>query len=152
MIKRKGFVFALLVVMLIASSVAMAQGPMMPRGPRAQAEPGAGLLRLKDYLGLTDQQVSDMKALIKKHRDAAVPLVEEMKAKREVLRAALDGAEPNATTVGQLVIAERGLGKQLRALNEKLRADLLAILTQEQKDKLLMHGPIAGPRARRGGR
>jgi hypothetical protein len=71
-----------------------------------------------------------------------------MREKRQALKAVMETTAPDATTVGQIVIAQHTLRNQLRALNEKLRADMLAILTQEQKNKLLEGGFMRGPRRR----
>jgi Spy/CpxP family protein refolding chaperone len=95
----------------------------------------AGLVRLKNYLALTDAQVAQIAGLMKKHRDAAFPLRQELRAKNHELQNALAQPEPNPNTVGQLVIARRALSQQLRELNLKLRTDIAAVLTPEQKEK-----------------
>src|SRR5690349_14988746 len=107
------------------------QGPM-PQGRQGR---GQRFERLKTYLALTDAQVTQMRDLVRAHHDAVAPLREQMRDKREAIRAALDLAEPNATTVGQLVIAEHGLRTQVKTLNKKLNDDFVAILTPEQKTK-----------------
>jgi Spy/CpxP family protein refolding chaperone len=142
-------------VMVVAGLILVASASIsLAQRQRGFGRPGGDLLRMKEYLGLTEQQVTDVEALREKHRAASEPILQELKAKREALRTALGSAEPNATTVGQMVIAVRALGNQLRALNEGLRADTLALLTPEQKDKLLTRGPgrPRGPRGQRGPR
>ncbi len=118
--------FSIVVVSLLVSasgSVALAQ------------RPGARLARMKNFLALTDQQVSDIKDLLKKNQQAAFPLRQDLRTRNQDLQKAFDAPEPNPNAVGQLVIARHALRSQLRALNEKLRADILAKLTPEQKQK-----------------
>ena len=82
------------------------------------------------------KQVTSVSALVKKHRQAAFPLRQDMRARSQELQKALETPEPNPNAVGQLVIARRGLNKQLRALNVKLPSDIAALLTPEQQQKL----------------
>jgi Spy/CpxP family protein refolding chaperone len=121
-------------LLLVCSSVAVAQR-------RAGQMPG-----LKRALALTDTQVSDIGVLFKKHREAAFPIRQDLRARNNELRNALEMAEPNATTVGQLVIARNELRKQLRELSIKLRSDIAALLTPEQKAKFEQMGGRRGPR------
>jgi Spy/CpxP family protein refolding chaperone len=110
-------------LLLVCGSVAVAQGQ------------AGQMARLKRFLALTDTQVNDIGALLRKHRQAAFPLRQDLRAGNHELQNALDTAEPNPNTVGQLVIARNGLTKQLRALNVKLQSDIAAVLTPEQKQK-----------------
>ena len=121
-------------LLLACSSVAAAQG-------RAGQMP-----RLKRALALTDTQVNDIGILLKKHREAAFPLRQDLRVRNHELRNALETAEPNPNTVGQLVIARNGLSKQLRELNIKLRTDIAALLTPEQKAKFDQMQGRRGPR------
>src|SRR5437870_3840965 len=110
-------------LLLVCSSIAVAQGQ------------AGQSVRLKRFLALTETQVTGVSALMKKHRRAAFPLRQDMRARNQELQKALETPEPNPSAVGQLVIARRGLNKQLRALNVKLRSDIAALLTPEQKQK-----------------
>ena len=92
--------------------------------------------RLGAYLALTETQTGQLQGLVKKHEEAAQPLRLQLREKRQALRAAMDAAEPDATAVGQLAIAQHGLRAQLRDLRKKFRTDFAAILTIEQKAKL----------------
>jgi Spy/CpxP family protein refolding chaperone len=121
-------------LLLVCSSVAAAQGQ------------AGQVARLKRFLALTDTQVTDISALVKKHRQAAFPLRQDMRARNQGLRKALETPEPNPNAVGQLVIARRGLNKQLRALNVKLRSDIAAVLTPEQKQKFEQLKALRGTR------
>ncbi len=118
------------------SSVVLMGSLLLVCGSVAAAQGHAGqMARLKHFLALTDTQVNDISALLKTHREAAFPLGQEVRARNHELQTALDAAEPNPNTVGQLVIARNGLTKQLQALNVKLQSDIAAVLTPEQRQK-----------------
>lgn len=129
------------------SSVVLASTVLLACSSVAVAQARAGQLpRLKRLLSLTDTQVNDIAVLLKKHREAAFTLRQDLRVRNHELRNALQSAEPNATTVGQLVIARSGLSKQLRELNIKLRSDIAALLTPEQKEKWEEMRRRRGPR------
>jgi Spy/CpxP family protein refolding chaperone len=124
MFTRTTFAIALSGLLLLAmSGVAVAQGP------------AARLARMKNVLALTDQQVNDVKTLLRKHQDAAFPIRQELRTRNHELQNALDTPEPNPNTVGQIVIASRALRTQLRTLNARLQSEIAARLTPEQKQK-----------------
>ena len=95
----------------------------------------ARIARLKGQLALTDTQAGKITALLKKHQEAALPIRQQLRSKNRELHSALDTPEPNATAVGQLVIARRDLHRQLQAINARLRSGIGAVLTPEQKQK-----------------
>jgi Spy/CpxP family protein refolding chaperone len=109
---------------LAVNSLALAQNP-----PESVAV-------LKNRLGLTVEQVGGIKELQKKHREDTLPLQEQLRAKNQALRAALEPAQPKVETVGQIVIEQQALRKQLQALNVKLRNDIFTLLTPQQKRKI----------------
>lgn len=118
------------------SSVVLMGSLLLVCGSVAAAQGHAGqMARLKRALALTDAQVTSIGALLKTHREAAFPLSQEVRARNHELQTALDTAEPNPNTVGQLVIARHGLTSQLQALNVKLQSDIAAVLTPEQRQK-----------------
>ncbi len=123
LIKRISSVVLVGSLLLICSGVAAAQ------------RPAGQMARLRRALTLTDTQAAEIGALLKKHREAVFPVRQDLQARNHDLKDALDATEPNPNTVGQLAIARRGLTDQLRALNGKLRSDIAALLTPEQKQK-----------------
>lgn len=127
MLKRTLLPLALMGVLLVAvGGYAVAQKRMDHAGH---------LDRLKEHLSLTDAQVTQMQTIFKAHHEAAQPLFTQMRANREALKTTLSTPEPNPTEVGKLVIADNGLKAQMRTLEEKMKADIGAILTPEQKAK-----------------
>jgi len=133
-IKKISSVVLMSCLLVVCSSVAAAQGQ------------AGQLARLKRFLALTDTQFTDVSALVKKHRQAGFPLRQDVRARNQELQKALETPEPNPNAVGQLVIARRGLNKQLRALNVKLRSDIAAVLTPEQKQKFEQLKALRGKR------
>jgi Spy/CpxP family protein refolding chaperone len=105
-------------------------------GVAVAQRPAARLARMKKFLALTDQQVNDIRDLLKKHQQAAFPLRQDLRARNHDLRTLLDSREPIPDTVGRAVIARHSLKNQLRALRENLQVDIVAKLTPEQKQKL----------------
>jgi len=130
--------------MVIISSLFLAcAGVAAAQGPAGQ------MARLKRLLALTDAQATEISALLRKHREAAFPMRQELRTRNHELRNALEAPEPNPNAVGQLVIARHALAAQLRALNIKLQSDIAAVLTLEQKQKYeqlrTRRGPRRGP-------
>ena len=124
MLTRKIFwALGLILILGAGSGTALAQNPL-------KAE------MLKNQLGLTSQQVSQLKELGGKYRADVLPLGQQLKAKNQALRAAFDAAQPNAATVGQIVIEQRAIRKQLQQRQGQLRREIFAVLTPAQKQKL----------------
>ena len=124
MLTRKIF-WALGIILILGagSGTALAQNPL-------KAE------MLKNQLGLTEQQVDQLQVIGGKYRADILPLEQQLKVKNQALRAALDTAQPNAAIVGQIVIEQRVIRKQLNQRNGQLRRAIFAVLTPAQKQKL----------------
>lgn len=136
-----------LVAALIASTVLTAasvgyadQGPS--RGDRMFS-------RLQRNLGLTDDQVTQIRTIYQQHRDAQRTLWQSLRQSQTELRQlALGGGDPNAIATKKTQVA------QLLAQGLDLRVQTLQrvgpILTPEQRDKLAQMGPAAMGRGHRG--
>ena len=120
-----GFVLGLTAAVLLAQ-------PM----PRPGAEGAPGIAAVKTYLGLSDQQVQAMVQLRREEQQLLQPLREQMREKAPALRAALQAANPDPTTIGQLTLDLQNLRKRIAALDEDYRAQALALLDSAQKEKL----------------
>src|ERR1041384_795376 len=108
------------------------------------------LARLKNYLALTDKQVSDIQDLFKRHQAEAFPIRQDLRARNQELRTVLEATEPNPASEGQLAIVRHSLKGQLRTLNMKLRDDIAAKLTPEQQHKFKELRMRGGKRGRHG--
>jgi Spy/CpxP family protein refolding chaperone len=136
-----------LVAALIASSVVTAATVT-----HAQAPAGKGdrmFSRLQQRLGLTDDQVTQIRAVYQNQRDAQRQLGTSLRqAQVDLRQLALSGGDPNAVATKKTQVA------QLLAQGVDLRVQTLQqigpILTPEQRDKFAQMGPAAMWRGRHG--
>jgi Spy/CpxP family protein refolding chaperone len=66
----------------------------------------------------------------------AQPLMEKSRQQRDEIKALLDGDNPDATEIGQAMIASHATKEQLKALHEEAMAKFSALLNAEQLEKL----------------
>jgi len=132
-------------LVLVAALPLSAQGWAGPRGGRAWgAGPGwaaAGQnppapAALKEALGLSDQQMQQLRDLRKQTAEDNRAVVEQIRSKRQELAALMQSANPDPAKVGQLMVDIRKLEDQRKARVEEFRTKALALLTAEQKQKL----------------
>lgn len=133
----------ILLITLIAVAAVAAPGP--GRGPGGGPGPGAPQGQhqgpgeilppplLAEFLGLTEAQIAQIQPLRETLRATVEPLAEQLRANQEQLRAAVDAG--NAAEAGQLLIANHGIGQQIRAAHDTFQAAFEALLTSEQKAK-----------------
>jgi len=91
---------------------------------------------LKAVLGLTDTQVQQLRDLRKEQAEAAKPIMDEIRTKRQALAEAMKAATPDSVLVGQLMVDIRKLGDSLKGLRDQREVKALALLTPDQKKKL----------------
>ena len=109
-------------------------------GPRADGERGRGghfgrLLPPPSYLDLTEEQKAATDKLREETKAKIRPILEGQRQIREDLRAQLEAAKPDATTVGQLTIQ---LHQNRQAVKDILLAteqSFIALLNADQKAK-----------------
>ncbi len=136
-----------LVATLIVSSVLTAATVTY-----AQQAPSRGdrmLSRMQRTLGLTDDQVNQIRPIYQQQRDAQRNLWQSLRqAQTDLRQLALGGGDPNAVATKKTQVA------QLLAQGVDLRVQTLQqvgpILTPEQRDKLAQMGPAAMWRGHRG--
>ena len=148
-------ILTICLVLLGGAGLAMSQGRGEGFGKARRAGAGDFLFRMKDQLGLSDQQITQMKDVMKKERETLFQLTQDLRSKKHDLVNLLESASPDPTTLGKTMIAERDLKKQIREAREKGRTDFLAILTPEQKAKveqLRKNRPMGGQGMRGVGR
>jgi len=123
--KSRKLTMIVLAAALVVPGVLLAQGQgngAPPDGPPGAAPgqgqgPGPGIRELlppPGYLQLTDGQKEAAKGLAEDLRAALEPIGEELRAKREALRDAIESDTPNAAEIGQLVLGVRALEGQVR--------------------------------------
>jgi Spy/CpxP family protein refolding chaperone len=118
-------------VAAIASAAPQSTADRRPawRGDRAGA-------RLAGYLGLTDQQKAEWRALREQRREQMKPMMEEGRALRTKLREAINAATPDPKAVGEATLALEAHHKKVQAEREAFQQKLEAVLDPAQKEKL----------------
>ena len=89
----------------------------------------------KKILGLTEAQISAIKALHTLHKETIRKLAPQGKKLGADLRAAITNAS-DPTQVGQLVLDRAAFRKKISSLNEKLKEDLMNVLTTFQQEQV----------------
>ena len=146
--KGKGFITALLAVVVLGGTGIATAGDQQHEGARSGHEHGPGdamfgggffgadIARMGDQLGLSAEQRESIKAIL----DAARP---QMQAMRESLHSNMDklrGAQPDdpsyATVVAQVSQSAADLASKMVTESSQIRSQVYALLTKEQKAKL----------------
>ena len=120
---------------LAATTITHAQQPPAPRGDRMFS-------RLQKNLGLTDDQVNQVRAIFQQQRDARRQLGQSMhQAQTDLRQLVLNAGDANAIAAKKTQVAQlmaQGLDLRIQTLQQ-----IGPILTQEQRDKLAQMGPGA---------
>lgn len=149
-------------IALLATTLAGAAGPALAacgpyrHGPgagpgfREGGGPGGRLERMAAELGLTQEQKSQIGALLQAERDQAGPLFEKLRETRGQLRAAARADNFDEAGFRALVQTAAGLKADLAVSRVKTRQQIDGILTAEQREQgrklRAEHRP--GPRGR----
>lgn len=113
-------------LILFAGAVLMAQTPPEP-GPRAGA--------VKEALGLTDDQVTELVELRKQERETLRTVSQQVREKSLALRQAVN-AGADAATVGALTLEIHTLRQQIHGVNEQFHNNAVGLLNADQLAKL----------------
>src|SRR5262245_19680154 len=124
-----------------AATITQAQQP--PQTPQQQPSRGDRMYaRLQKNLGLTDDQVTQIRGIFQQNRDAHRQLGLSLRQKRTELRQlALNGGDANAIAGKKAEIAQ--LEAQSMDLRVQTLQQIAPILNQDQRDKLAKMGPWA---------
>jgi len=117
-------------VLLAAAAVFAQQGP-------AAGGPHRGMVQtdqIKAFLNLSDQQLQDLTGIQTSFREAARPLMQQMRDKGQTLRQTLE-QDPKAD-VTQLKADMASLRSQVKDLRAQYQAQAQRVLTDEQKTSL----------------
>lgn len=87
-------------------------------------------------LNLTDAQKAQMKRIRQIHRERTQPLRQELQAKMQGLRQASQGGAFDETLATQTLTETAGLRAKLMGERFKLRQEMMAALTPEQKTQI----------------
>jgi len=125
-----------LVLLLTLALVARAQGPSFHHRMGSPDDMAHHEEFMAKALGLTAEQQAAAKKI---HADVAAkakPLMEQHDQQWEDLHALLDSDNPDATEVGQRMLAAHATGQQIKALHEEAMAKFKALLNADQQEKL----------------
>ncbi len=87
-------------------------------------------------LNLTDEQKEQMKQIRQSYRERTQPLRQELRAKTQGMRQANQGGAFNEALVTQTLTETAPLRAKLMGESFKLRQEMMAVLTPEQKAKI----------------
>jgi protein CpxP len=146
----KTLTIASLSVLVLAASIALAQTPQTAQSNQNdkthgwRGGEGHGRMGRHDGmrgmmfggLNLTDDQKTRMKTIGDSFRERTQSLRQELKAKREELRQANQAGTFNEAVATQKLQESAGLRAKLMSEEFKMRQDMLAVLTPEQKTQL----------------
>jgi protein CpxP len=87
-------------------------------------------------LDLSDAQKAQLKQIHESHRQAIAPIAEQIRAKRQEMRAASEGGTVNEAVITQKLTEIAPLEAKMIAERARIHQESLAVLTAEQKAKL----------------
>jgi len=123
-------------VLIIGAAVMLAVAAAMAQGPHGFGGPGGEFHHLLKQLNLTADQHTQVKALFQKEQPTLEPLVQQMRQNREAMKA-LEAAGPfDEAKVTALATQNSQTVIQLEVEHERIKSEILAILTPDQKAKL----------------
>jgi Spy/CpxP family protein refolding chaperone len=114
---------------------AAAQAP--PATSEAAHHPFAHLFRCLSFVKLTDAQKADIKAIFEAARPQAEAILATLRTDREALAAALQASPPDPCAVGTAALKLHADREAARGFFEGVRDQVFAVLTAEQKAKVL---------------
>jgi Spy/CpxP family protein refolding chaperone len=91
---------------------------------------------IAEQLGLSDAQKAQIKQIRENHKDNVKPLIQELRAKKQELRQSFEGDVYNETLAAQKISEMSGVKARLIGERFKMKKEILAVLTPEQKTKL----------------
>jgi len=113
---------------LLLAGAALAQ----PRHGRAH---GNMVDHLATALDLTDAQKATATQLETAMKAQAAPLMQQSQQQRTEIHSLLNGDNPDATQIGEKMIAAKATRAQMKALHDEFKTKFTAILTADQQAK-----------------
>jgi protein CpxP len=122
-------------ILIIGAAVMLAVAAAMAQGPHGGG-PGGEFHHLLKQLNLTADQHTQVKAIFQKEKPAMEPLMQQMRQNHEAMKA-LEAAGPfDEAKVTALATQNSQTVIQLEVEHERIKSEILAILTPDQKAKL----------------
>jgi protein CpxP len=118
---------------VIIGAVMLAVAAAMAQGPHGFGGPGGEFHHMLKQLDLTSDQHAQVKAIFQKEKPTLQPLMQQMRQYHEALEAAGPFDEAKVTA---LATQNSQTKIQLDVEHERIKSEILAILTADQKAKL----------------
>jgi hypothetical protein len=115
-------------VMTVAAPVFAQNGPP----PMVEAAHN----RVVAFLQLDEAQEAAWDDLYHEHRDAEQPIQDEIRMVQNQIDGIFESGAPDATELGELVIARRDLGEALREVHQIYHEGVLELIDDRQEKKL----------------
>jgi len=122
-------------VLLAVPALALAQADAAATPAQHQAMFGMHLQKMAQKLNLTEEQQATAKQLFQDLKAKTAPIHQAQQALNTQLKAALAVPNPDAATVGQVVIQQHQNRAQLKPVMQAFHQQLEALLTPEQLAK-----------------
>lgn len=134
----KKFWLAVLAASFTFTTVCFAQGPRHAAGPVGGGRHAdfARLETLKNYLDLTDSQITSLRQARTDAFERARPNVKDAAQKARELRDEMNKSNPDPATVGRLMTEMKQMRTQGQSSRTQVRQQSLAVLTEAQRTKL----------------
>lgn len=116
----------------LAATTLAAQGRMGPRDGSWTPT----FDEVKTALNLGDSQLAAIQQNNEASREQVKTILDEAKQTHEALQTEMQSANPNPTTVGQLMLDARAAREQVKAIRDETREKNLAVLDETQKAAL----------------
>ena len=125
-------------LLIVCMTIVLSMGTLWAQddpGPR-RGRRGSGFGVLVEHLGLTEQQVADLRANQQTLREASRDLIRQIGEKSRLLREEMGQESPNAAIVGQLTVEIHDLRSEMKTLRDESRAASLLLLDESQQQRL----------------
>ncbi len=123
-------------ILIIGAAVMLAMATAMAQGPHGFGRPGGEFHHMLKQLDLTSDQHAQVKAIFQKEKPTLQPLMQQMRQYHEAVKA-LEAAGPfDEAKVTALATQNSQTKIQLDVEHERIKSEIMAILTPDQKAKL----------------
>ena len=131
---RRAILATLGIIAVLVPAAIWAAGPFghggMGAGPFGMG--GGNVLRLANKLGLSSDQVTQIKGILSAAKTANAPTVAQLKANQQAFQASYNPAQFDATAVNAYIALQTPLRQQLVVSGFQTQANVLAVLTPAQ--------------------
>ena len=132
-----GTLASIILMLIVVAGPAFAQAPPPPPpppggGPGGHMGPPPEAL-LKETLGLTDEQMTALTALLETRRQSAEPIFIQLKEAEDALQELLQSPDPDQAKIDELKQTIANLQKQLDQINAVCQAGFKGLLTEAQQ-------------------